>query len=81
MDIIQAGTRNIASAYQKLDQLGTIEKGKIADLVILNQNPLVDIQNLRKIYMIIKEGKVVDREKLFLKKILSPAQPKLFLDH
>jgi imidazolonepropionase-like amidohydrolase len=81
MDIIQAGTRNIASAYQKLDQLGTIEKGKIADLVILNENPLVDIQNLRKIFMIVKDGKVVDREKLPLKKILSPAQPKLFLGH
>jgi len=78
MDIILAGTRNTASAYQKLDQLGTLEKGKVADLVILNENPIEDIRNLRNIFMIIKGGKLVDRDKLPLKRILYPAQPKLF---
>jgi imidazolonepropionase-like amidohydrolase len=78
MDIILAGTRNIAAAYGKLDRLGTLEAGKIADLVILDRDPTADILNLRDISVVVKDGKVVDREGLPRKKILSPAQPKLF---
>lgn len=78
MDIILSGTRNVASAYHKLGQLGTLEKGKLADLVILNADPLADIDNLRSIFLVMKDGKIIDREKLPVKKILYPAQPKLF---
>ena len=63
MDIILSGTRNVASAYHKLGQLGTLEKGKLADLVILNADPLADIDNLRSIFLVIKDGKIIDREK------------------
>ena len=72
MDTLLAATRNPASAYHKLDQIGTIEKGKLADLVILNADPLADINNIRNIFMVVKDGKVVDRDKLPLKKILYP---------
>jgi len=68
LDALLAATRNIAAAYHKLDQLGTLEKGKVADLVVLNADPLQNINNVRKISMVIKEGQVVDREKLPLKK-------------
>ena len=71
MDAIVAATRNIAAAYHKLDQLGTLEKGKLADLVILDADPLADVNNIRKISLVIKEGQVVDRDKLPLKKVLS----------
>ena len=71
MDAILAATRNIAAAYHKLDQIGTLEKGKIADLVVLDANPLQDINNVRKISLVMKEGQVVDRDKLPIKKILS----------
>ena len=71
MDAILAATRNIAAAYHKLDQIGTLEKGKIADLVVLDADPLQDINNVRKISLVIKEGKAVDRDKLPLKKLLS----------
>jgi imidazolonepropionase-like amidohydrolase len=64
MMIIQAATKNIAAAYHKLGQFGTIEAGKSADLVVIDANPLDDIENLRKISMVIKEGKAVDRDKL-----------------
>jgi adenine deaminase len=71
MDAIVAATRNIAAAYRKLDQLGTLEKGKIADLVILEADPLQDINNVRKISIVMKDGQIVDRDKLPLKRLLS----------
>jgi len=71
MDAIVSATRNIAAAYHKLDQIGTLEPGKLADLVVLDANPLQDINNIRRISMVMKDGQVVDRDKLPLKKVLS----------
>jgi peptidyl-prolyl cis-trans isomerase A (cyclophilin A) len=71
MDAILAATRNIAAAYHKLDDLGTIEKGKLADLVVLDADPLDDLTNIRRISMVMKEGQVVDRGSLPLKKVLT----------
>jgi len=64
MAIIQSATRNIAAAYHKLDQFGTLEPGKSADLVVLDGDPLQDIENMRKISLVMKEGKVIDTDKL-----------------
>ncbi len=79
MDEILAATRNIAAAYHKLGQLGTLEKGKMADLVIVDADPLQDINNIHKISLVMKEGQVVDRDKLPFKKVLSvsrtPSRP------
>jgi len=63
MAIIQSATRNIAAAY-KLASLGTLEPGKFADLVVIDADPLVDVQNLRKIRMVIKDGRTIDLERL-----------------
>jgi imidazolonepropionase-like amidohydrolase len=63
MTIIQSATRNIAAAY-KLASLGTLEPGKFADLVVIDDDPLVDVQNLRKIRMVIKDGRTIDLERL-----------------
>jgi cytosine/adenosine deaminase-related metal-dependent hydrolase len=71
MDAILAATRNVAAAYHRLDQLGTLEKGKLADLVILDADPLADLENVRKISVVMKEGRVIDRDQLPLKKILT----------
>ena len=71
MDAIQAATRNIAAAYHKLDELGTIEKGKRADLVIIDADPLDDLNNIRKISTVVKDGQIVDRGKLPLKRMLT----------
>lgn len=60
MMILQAATRNIAAAYHKLDAFGTLEAGKLADLIVVDADPLADIQNLRKLSMVVKEGKTID---------------------
>lgn len=60
MMILQAATRNVAAAYHKLDTLGTLEPGKIADLVVVDADPLANVQNLRKLVMVVKGGKTID---------------------
>lgn len=60
MDAIVAATRNGAIAAGMLDRIGTVEEGKIADLVLLAANPLDDIANIRKLDSVIARGKRVD---------------------
>ena len=45
-------------------QLGTIEKGKLADLVLLDANPLADISNTRKINTVVLNGRLLNRKTL-----------------
>jgi hypothetical protein len=61
MQIIQGATKWSAEMIDKHNDLGTIERGKIADVLIVNQNPLQDIQNLRTTSTVIFDGKVVPR--------------------
>ena len=61
METIMATTRNPAEGYRVLDRVGTIEAGKLANMVILNADPLQDIRNVQKIEWVIKEGKLIDR--------------------
>ncbi len=71
MDALLAGTRNIAAAYGKLAQLGTIEQGKRADLVVLNADPLRDPKNYRDIDLVMKDGALVDRARLPTRHLLT----------
>ena len=45
-----------------LDDLGTVEVGKLADLVVVAENPLDNISNIRKVKMVFKDGVSVDLE-------------------
>jgi imidazolonepropionase-like amidohydrolase len=65
-DAIVIATRNAARALGKLDELGTIEAGKLADVVLLKADPTKDINNAKLVDMVIKNGQVVDRSKLDL---------------
>jgi imidazolonepropionase-like amidohydrolase len=67
IQVLTAATLNGARAMGREKDIGTIEVGKFADVVILNANPLEDIRNLRKISMVIKDGKVVDTKQLLQK--------------
>jgi imidazolonepropionase-like amidohydrolase len=72
---IVAATRNGAAAARGLKDFGTIESGKIADLVLLTADPLADIGNLRKIGAVMKDGQIVDRARLPQQRVLSVAPP------
>jgi imidazolonepropionase-like amidohydrolase len=57
LEALQTATLNPASFFQMEDQLGAIEKGKLADLVLLDANPLEDIRNTQKINGVIVHGR------------------------
>ncbi len=59
MQAIQAATKNNAEFLQERD-MGTVEPGKLADLIVLREDPLADIKNFKTIDMVIKDGKVLD---------------------
>ncbi|UAK23458.1 amidohydrolase family protein [Sphingomonas nostoxanthinifaciens] len=60
MQAIVAATKNgAASAYRSQD-LGTVEPGKIADLVLIDADPLADIRNIEKVDAVIAQGRTVD---------------------
>jgi imidazolonepropionase-like amidohydrolase len=59
MAAIMAGTRNAADNLGKGNELGTIEKGKLADMIVVSGNPLEEIGKTRDIKMVIKDGGIV----------------------
>jgi imidazolonepropionase-like amidohydrolase len=61
LEISTAATRNGALALHRLDEIGTIEAGKRADLLLLNANPIEDVRNFQRIDQIMHDGEWVDR--------------------
>jgi imidazolonepropionase-like amidohydrolase len=59
MGAIIAGTRNAADNMTKVGELGTIEPGKLADVVAVSGDPLKDIRNTREIRLVIKNGEIL----------------------
>jgi hypothetical protein len=72
--LVEAGLSPIEALYSATirpteffsleDTMGTIEVGKVADLVLLEANPLVDISNTRRINSVISKGVVINPEEL-----------------
>src|SRR6266852_3472867 len=56
---IQAGTTINAEAMGWQDRIGSIEKGKYADLIAVSGNPLADITELQRVRFVMKGGKIV----------------------
>jgi imidazolonepropionase-like amidohydrolase len=62
MDTLIAATRNPAQHMGVETDLGTVEAGKLADLIVLRANPLENISNIRTVTMVFKDGISVDLE-------------------
>jgi imidazolonepropionase-like amidohydrolase len=63
MEALQAATRDPARAFN-LSDMGTIKRGMRADLVLLDANPLVNIDNTRRIRTVVAAGRVFERGQL-----------------
>lgn len=64
LEALQTATINPAKFLGREKELGTIEKGKLADLILLDANPLADISNAKKINAVIANGRFFDRKTL-----------------
>ncbi len=64
MQALTAATRGGASAMRRLDELGSLEAGKLADLVVLDRDPLADISNTQAIYRVVKGGQIFDPDEI-----------------
>ena len=60
MQIIMGATKYPAEMLRKQNLLGTVEAGKLADVILVDADPLQDIRNLDKINTVIQDGKVVE---------------------
>ena len=64
MEALQAATLNPARFFGQEKDFGTVAHGKIADLVLLDANPLDDIRNTTKINSVVVNGRLLDRTAL-----------------
>jgi imidazolonepropionase-like amidohydrolase len=60
-EVIERATRRSAKFLGISDQTGTVEQGKMADLVLLDANPLNDIRNTKRIVAVILRGTLYDK--------------------
>jgi hypothetical protein len=64
IDALQGATINAARALRKENEIGSVEPGKFADMVILDSDPLADINNTTKIDSVLLRGRAFDRPAL-----------------
>ena len=64
MDAVVAATRNGADLLGLGSRIGTVEPGKIADLVVIDGDPLADISRLGNVACTIQDGRIVMRKGL-----------------
>jgi Imidazolonepropionase and related amidohydrolases len=64
LQALQTATLNPARYLEREEELGTVEEGKLADLVLLDKNPLEDIRNTTSISAVILDGKLMEKQTL-----------------
>lgn len=64
LDVLRAATLNGAEAIGRAEDLGSIEPGKLADLVVLDKDPLQDIRNTTSIHYVMKNGELFEGDTL-----------------
>jgi imidazolonepropionase-like amidohydrolase len=64
-DVLVAATRNAARALGGgLDSTGTVTAGSVADLLVLDADPLTDVRHFREIALVVRRGEVYTRHEL-----------------
>jgi len=58
MEVIEAGTRHSAYVCGHGDELGTLEPGKLADVIVVDGDPLQDLQAMSRVILVIKNGEI-----------------------
>ena len=58
-DVFASATRVGAQILKMEDKLGTLEPGKLADILVVGSNPLEDIQNLQDVKLVVADGRVI----------------------
>ncbi|MGH7468080.1 MAG: amidohydrolase family protein [Longimicrobiales bacterium] len=64
LEALQSATRNVGEFFNASDLFGTVRAGRVADLVLLDADPLADISNTRKISGVVLRGRYLDRQEL-----------------
>ena len=73
-EVLLSATRDAAKLFAKSPEFGTIEPGMLADLVVLDADPLEDIANLNRIALVVKGGAVLAQERIL------PSNPAYVVD-
>jgi imidazolonepropionase-like amidohydrolase len=55
-EAIKAGTKNAAMSLNRINEFGTVSVGKRGDLILLDKNPLIDVNNLKSIAGVMVRG-------------------------
>lgn len=63
-EVLQTGTVNVARFYDETDEAGTVAVGKRADLLLLDANPLIDVNNVQRISGVMVGGRWLDADAL-----------------
>jgi len=64
LEALRAATENPAMVVRRARTSGSVDIGKVADLVVLDANPIADINNARKIRYVVLSGRLLDRQRL-----------------
>ena len=67
MQVLVSATRNGAEVIGRGEELGTLEAGKLADIIVVNGDPLQDLSALGNVELVVKNGKIIDTEELEFK--------------
>jgi imidazolonepropionase-like amidohydrolase len=64
MEVLQAATSCSARLLRREAEIGTVQQGKLADLVLLDADPLQQVANTRKINSVVVNGRLLNRQAL-----------------
>ena len=72
MQVLVAATRNAAEVIGRGEELGTLEAGKLADIIAVNGDPLQDLSALGNVELVVKSGKIINPGELEFKEVPQP---------